>query len=186
MRGKKLIALILIVYIFGIYKFFTLYKADVAYIKGKNLLSEGDANKAEIYLQKAIKLNPNEPRYHKEYAKDLAFQAFTDTENTEALKEKSLANLQKAQQLNPLNLVTLRNNISLYYLLAAQDQTNQYTLVARDFYNKLKETYPNDAGVWAAVAKYERKLNLKDEYRQSVERIEILRPDLLEWQASFQ
>ena len=55
----------------------------------------------------------------------------------------------------------------------------------KNFYEKIKNISPNDAGVYVLLAKYEKRLGLNDEYNASVKIVEELRPDLLEWHENF-
>jgi hypothetical protein len=102
--------------------------------------------------------------------------------------------LKKAEDLNPDNLVTLRNSIPLYYFLAVEDVflrsgpdnlDQEYSSETIAFYEKIKERYWSDVGVILSVAKYEKRLGLTDEYRKSVNRVRELRPDLLDWHESL-
>jgi hypothetical protein len=46
---------------------------------------------------------------------------------------------------------------------------------------KYKKVYPNDLGLIVLFAKYEKKLELRESYKESIERIKTLRPDILTW-----
>ena len=102
--------------------------------------------------------------------------------------------IKKAIELNPLNLVTIRNSIPLYYFLAVKDVGNvsgidnidtEYLSTVKEFFQNTKYRYWNDAGVISTIAKYEKRLSFTNEYQESTKRISELRPDLLEWYPSF-
>jgi hypothetical protein len=87
-------------------------------------------------------------------------------------------------------LVTIRNSIPIYYLLAIRDFylepgreniDENYIGIVKDFFSRTKHSYWNDAGVILSIAKYEKELELDAEFEESRFRIKDLRPDLLEW-----
>ena len=106
------------------------------------------------------------------------------------LKKLALNDLQTAQNLNPNNLVTLRNVVPLYYFLAIEDLEKpadgknidpEFIEATKDYFTMMHSYSPTDVGIYALLAKYEKRLGLNELYEQSVGRIKILRPDLLEW-----
>lgn len=191
---KKFILIILIWV--GTFKLWSLlwniYSADHLYIKSQQYLTKGDIEMANRLVDKAIEQNSNEPNYYRGKAKILIVKSgYSKDLVTEKSKDEILSVLEKSVELNPHNLVTLRNSIPLYYFLLAQEASvgaeyqEKYLNVVRGFYSKLKTDYVHDAGVVSAIAKYEKKLGLKSDYQESVEIIKKLRPDLLEWNDSF-
>uniref|UniRef100_A0A7C4TNV5 Tetratricopeptide repeat protein n=1 Tax=candidate division WWE3 bacterium TaxID=2053526 RepID=A0A7C4TNV5_UNCKA len=145
----------------------------------KNLVLKDALTKANI----AVKMNPKEPRYFYNKSKVLLL--------SEGPKDEVLKNLQTALELNPNNLVTLKNTTHYYYFLAVKNLEfsskisgnleEPYLTLAKTFFSNLKTTYSNDAGVMVIAAKYERSLNLTKEYNETIKRIAELRPDLLNW-----
>jgi len=110
------------------------------------------------------------------------------------VKEEGLKNLEKAYDLNPKNLATLRNSIPLYYFLAAEDMEKagtgenidtDYLSVTRTYYSALKNNYENDLGLYADIAKYEKKLGLVEDFNQTKIRAAAMRENIIEWHESF-
>ena len=111
-----------------------------------------------------------------------------------SLKQSALNDLQTAYNLNPQNLVTIRNSIPLYYFLTMkfmvlgpvkENLDENYLQLAIDYLEQAKKIYWDDAGVITEVAGYEKKLGLNAQYQESVDRIRKIRPDLLDWNDSF-
>lgn len=183
----KKFLLIVLIWV-GVIKLWTIlwnyYSADLKYVKSQNYLSKRDTQMAKVLIDQAIQKNPQEPNYYRGKAKILIV---SDVNNRDAI----LVQFKKAEELNPENLVTLRNLIPLYYFLLAPEASvgavydEKYLSIVKDFYKRVKENYAHDAGVVSAVARYEKKLGFKTEYRESVEIIRKLRPDLLDWYESF-
>jgi len=181
---KILILLLIIVYVFAIKNFGKLYKADLYYKNAQKLLSSEKGNRAIRSAGIAINFNPNEPRYRLLEAK-----IFLTTRDGN-LKAKAVKDLEKAYNLNPKNLVTIRNSVPLYYLIAINDMYKKpgrenldikYIGTVKKFFSDTKQKYPNDVGVYVLIAGYEKKLGFDAEYKSSIERIRELRPDLLQW-----
>ncbi|MFZ2663843.1 MAG: hypothetical protein WAX66_00560 [Patescibacteria group bacterium] len=169
------------------------YIADIYFKKSQVLLKIGDGEDSLLYANKSVSLNPFEPNYYRGRAKVNTVR-LVSIDSTGDMKEFILFDLQRALDLNPSNLVTIRNSIPLYYFLAVKDLNTGsgvgnidegYISYTKEFFRNTKNSYWNDAGVISSVAKYEKKLGLVDEYEESVERIKELRPDLLEWNDSF-
>jgi len=176
--------------------FIRIFFADINYKRSQALLNGNYLESAVNLSEKAVSQNPLEPNYYKGRAKVylIKFLYVKDLSIKSQIKEKILADLEKAYFLNENNLVTIRNIFPLYYLLALKDinletfQNNtdsKYLEVTKEFLEFNKKRFWNDAGVIASVAKYERKLGLVREYSESVQRIMELRPDLLDWYESF-
>lgn len=161
---KLLIILTTGIYIFALVNFSKILSADLKYIKSKRFIKERELSTAINLINKSIKKNPKEPRYYYEKAKLLI-----------ALKKENeaLENLQKAEESNKNNLVSLRNMIPIYYFVPKNE--------AQKYYQKLKNKYSNDAGLLVQIAKYEKKLDLTKDYNKSIETIKDLRPGLVDW-----
>ncbi len=195
---EAMIKPLLIFVIAGIYivlmsKFMNIYVADVYYTASKGDMENGLLKDAEKNINKAISLNVKEPAYYRQRAKVMLGTLILaeDAEETKLVAQKDL---ETAQKLNVKNLATLRNSIPLYYFLAIGDISDivsdqnideKYLPVTRNYYDLLKDTYGNDLGVLADVAKYEKKLGLGREYEQSWQRAYELRPDITNWHESF-
>ncbi len=186
MRSKLILSLIVVAIGAGfIIKTTQLYKADILITKAEIALEQTKTETGLEVANKAIRLNPQEPYYYRQRARIYIVLG---------KKDKALADLTKAYELNPNNLATLRNNIPLYYFLSVEDiyqpttQNNldqKYIAIAKQYLSELKHRFPNDVGTLVDIAKYEQKLGLTTEFAQSVEQIKVIRPDLLEWHEVF-
>jgi tetratricopeptide (TPR) repeat protein len=183
--------------VMGIYlalagKFINLYFADVYYAASKKELDSGQLEDAADHIVQAIKLNRHEPAYRRQKVKILLATLIWADENE--VKEEVLKNLEKAYDLNPKNLATLRNSIPLYYFLAAEDMEKagtgenidtDYLSVTRTYYSALKNNYENDLGLYADIAKYEKKLGLVEDFNRTKIRAAVMRKNIIEWHESF-
>jgi len=194
LKRKLLLILVWIVYSLIFCFLMRMYVADTYYKKAQSLIETGSNNIVFNSASKAISLNPYEPNYYRGQAKVFVVRLLTYTDRNREAKLGILTNLKKAYELNPSNLVTIRNSIPLYYFLAVKDISltsgeenidGEFVTYTKDFFEMAKNRYWNDAGVISSLAKYEKKLGLSNEYEVSVERIKVLRPDLLEWHESF-
>jgi hypothetical protein len=192
----KKISLTLIWVLFGFVCLFfiKIYLADVFYRKSQALIETGSDRVILESINKAISLNPYEPNYYRGRAKINIVRFLPDANTPYSVKQGIIADLYKAYDLNPNNLVTIRNSIPLYYFLAVKDINvpagkenidSEYAPYTIEFFKMVKKIYWNDAGVIASIAKYEKKLGFDNDYEVSVERIKTLRPDLLEWNEAF-
>jgi hypothetical protein len=171
------------------------YAADLAYEKAKDSLDQVQLSDAFDHAEAAIKLNPLEPNYYRMRARVLInYLAYKDRSVRTVTKQLIINDLQNAYNLNPENLVTIRNIIPLYYFVATEnvsapavvENVDPYFLEpVKNFYAQVKDYSPSDAGVYALIAKYEKRLGLDSEYNDSVEKVRVLRPDLLDWYESF-
>jgi len=180
-------------YIALVYYSWNFLSADESYMTGQKKLTEGNTKKALVYANKSINKNPREPRYRYGKAKILLASTISNT-NKEEIKGEAYKEIQRAEDLNKKNLVTLRNIVPIYYFLGINDLTQpesknnideKYIKNIEFFFNKIKKNYPNDVGVHVLTAKYEGKLYLEGE-KKSKEKIKELRPDLLEWKEELQ
>ncbi len=174
------ILIILLIYFSLIRILFNTISADESYISSKKALSNADVKQALIQANKSILKNPSEPRYYYNRAK-----VYIATGN-KSDKQKALSDLKKAEELNPKNLVTLRNNIPVYYLLSSEIEVNDETYkvfkkLVENYYIKMGEYSKTDVGLFALLYKYENKMGLNTLAKQSENRINELRPDLFEW-----
>lgn len=193
---KNKIYLLPIWVIFGFISYFLIriYVADVYYRKSQRLIENGSDTLVLESVTKAVSLNPYEPNYYRGKAKILVVRFLSKSSDLNSVKLDILDNLKKAYSLNPNNLVTIRNSIPLYYFLSVKDINlpagvdnidSEFSVYTVEFFNMVKSKYWNDTGVISSIAKYEKQMGLDNEYEVSVERIKILRPDLLEWNESF-
>lgn len=181
-------------YIFIVSKMFSFYNADINYKKSQELIKNAyNDDEALFYADKSILQNPFEPNYYRGRAK-VRTVSLLISQDTGYVKNEMYKDLKKAEELNENNLVTTRNSIPLYYFLAVDDVykgsgeenlDERYATQAIEFFEKTKKRYSNDVGVILAVAKYEKKLGLSENYNESVSRIEKLRPELPEWHELF-
>jgi len=194
-KGRQviLLGLLWLFYLAVLFFLSKIYLADIYFKKSQALLNIGDEKNAFSYVNKAISLNPYEPNYYRGRAKVNTIRLVA-VASEEDVKKDILFDLQKAYSLNPTNLVTIRNSIPLYYFIAVRDLSvgpgasnvdEKYIDYTKEFFRAAKRNYWNDVGVISSLAKYEKKLGLKIEYEESLERIEFLRPDLPEWNESF-
>jgi len=193
----KVLASILLItaYIFLNVQFTKQYLADTASKRSQKYFEQGNVQKALEYASKSVKLNPNEPFYHRTRAKTYILQTTgQNIDISNPLKALALEDMLKARELNPQNLATLRGSVSLYYFLSLKDISSATKEVASDveidpfylgimqyYYKSLVANYPTDVGVLALVSKYQKMLGLTFDYENTVGQIKVLRPDLLDW-----
>lgn len=193
---RKLIPIpILIFYILIIKTFVKLYTADINYSKAQALLGDREAPRAFEEASLAITKNPSEPLYYEGRAKVLILMSLhQEPEIVEKLKSLALEDMKYAYILNSKNLVTIRNLVPIYYFLAEKDITAAPSLSnvdpiwkyqAANFFEANKNISPNDVGVYALLAKYEKRLSLTEGYNFSVNKVRDLRPDILDWYDAF-
>lgn len=192
MKKSLLLLAIIISHFYLIGVFSKMFLADLYYKSSKNLLEKGQIQDATKHITQAVRFNHKEPSYKRQKAKILL--STTILMPDEEIKQKALEELNEAQQLNPRNLTTLRNVVPLYYVLAVKDTNKsnspdnidpKYAAEAQFHFSYLKNAYPNDLGIYAEVAKYEKKLGLFYEYNQTYEAVSKMRPDILDWHESF-
>jgi len=168
-----------------------IYIADVHFEKSQNLLKDKEYESALFYANSAVQKNPLEPNYYRGRAKVYITSLVAVPEGKVfAYKVLALTDLKKAYNLNPNNLVTVRNSIPLYYFLAAKNLSepagpdnidSNFLPITNGFYQKIKNRFPNDVGFYTLLAKYQKRLNLIDGYSESADNIDELRPDLFDW-----
>lgn len=192
MSKVSLLLIVIAFYLVCLNKFIGIFMADVYYTASKGKLAEMRVEEARLYVTRAVELNHEEPSYYRHKAKVLLAELSISKE--EKIRDDVMTVLTQAQALNPHNLTTLRNIIPLYYFLAVGNMdgpsgpdnfADTYFPVTRDYYSNLKNTYPNDLGMYADVAKYQRKLGLEEDFRDTKERAALMRPDVVEWHEAF-
>lgn len=154
--------------------------------------SNGNNEESLVSINKSIDYNNKEPNYYRHKAK--VYLAATTSQMGEqernSLKNLALTDLETSFDLNQHNLATVRNNVPLYFFLAnknlneptsEENLDKDYLEYTRKYFAYTKRFTPNDVGTFVATAKYEKRLNLKEEYNYSLNKIRELRPDLLEW-----
>jgi tetratricopeptide (TPR) repeat protein len=169
MKKFAILVTVTLIYLILISQFINIFSADVHYKKSRDLLSEGKIKAALYNTNEAVEKNSREPRYYYQRAKTLLVQ----NDN-----EKAEADLKKSIELNPKNLVTIRNIVPIYSFLDSA--------AALGYYSSIKNVSPNDVGIYVLLAKYEKKLGLEEQYQESIAKITQLRPDLLNWHNSLQ
>lgn len=114
MRIEKKLALaaIFLVAFYCLIFILNLFRADASFNKGEQAKRYGLYGIAAENYQKAIALNPREPRYHRELAYVLATQGVVEEAEREA---------EAAYNLNPKNSLTVRSLISTYVELVDLD-----------------------------------------------------------------
>lgn len=193
--SKFLISFVIIFVFFKLLVTFSnMYLADTLSDESETLLENSKLTSSLEKINEAIILNPQEPSYYRQRARVYITLNLLPDQNHQINKLLAFEDLIYAESLNSVNIATLRNAIPLYYFLALgslnggdspENLDSEYLESTKNYYSRLKQTYPRDAGVIAAVAKYEKRLGLIEEYNDSVNRIRELRPDLLEWHESF-
>ena len=189
---------LVILFSFGLYIFFVgkilgVYVADLYQTQSRVYLEDNQTAEALKASNKAISYNRYEPAYLRQKVKVLLAQKIVADSARVDIEDKILKDLIKARELNPKNLATLRNSIPLYYFWvgnASLDRENpeyheEKISSARTQYEVLKNTYNNDLGMIVDIAKYEKKLEMAEDYSVSYELAKGLRPDIVDWYEVF-
>lgn len=185
---------LLAVYLYFMYLCFSNYSAEINSVKAQAMLKNLQLSKALLYANNAIELNPLEPNYYRIRARVYTNFLMYEREKVSDLKKAIITDLETAYIVNPINLVTMRNIVPLYYFVAAKNVSlpasqenidSEFIKQAQYYYKYIKDYSPNDVGIYTLLAKYEKRLNLMNEYEVSVAKVRELRPDLLEWYESF-
>ena len=167
------------------YSILNIYSADVAFRRADKYLSGSDIERGLVEVNKAIFKNPQEPIYLRWRAKMyIAASLGMEKEMRDYLKGLALADLEKAYNLNPKNLATLRNSVPLYYFLALGDE--KYLPIALSYFEKLEQLSSTDVGIEVLLLDYKEKLGQAQEAEKNFLNIQKLRPDLLEWHPVLQ
>ncbi len=194
-RKPILLTVIWVSFFVSTWVYLRLYSADGYLGSADEELSTGYYSEGLKDAKEAAFLNPFEANYQRVLAKAYILSSLgKDKETVDANKIKVIQYLEDAYTLNPNNLVTIRNEVPLYYFLAldlsasggAGTKTDEtYLPTTKNFLDMAKLRYKNDAGVLVLVAKYEKKLGLIDDFNDTVAQVKVLRPDLLDWNASL-
>ena len=186
---------LIFIFFTAINSFYAKYTADVYFSNSEKLLEEFELEKALNNATLSIRNNPLEPNYYKQRAKVyLTMAAVLSDEYKSELKKSALDDMNTAYNINPDNLVTVRNLVPLFYFLSVREYTlniseenidRDFLPITKSYYEKIKNISPNDAGAYGLLAKYEKRLGLANEYNQSIKIVGELRPDLLEWHENF-
>ncbi len=189
------IAVVLYLFFFFEQIYYSNYNADVHYESTNRLLNNVNLDKALDEANNAIKLNPMEPNYYRARARVMINYLPKQPKVVQkSIKDSILKDIQRAYDLNPQNLVTIRNIIPLYYFISAQNilvgaspenVDPEYKPYAEAFYEYHKYYSPEDVGLLALIAKYEKRLNMDKDYEDTVAKVKELRPDLLDWYEAF-
>lgn len=194
MKHLALLLLIWIGFFVSVDAFSKMYTADTYAAASTDLTAKGYYVEALANAKRAVNLNPLEANYYRLMAKSLILtSAGKELSDVEVAKAEALKNLKKAYELNPNNLVTLRDSVPLYYFLAidlslgadGKKVDTAFLPIAKEFFDSTKVRYKDDAGVLVLVAKYEKRLGLTDDFNATRAAVEKLRPDLLEWNESL-
>lgn len=194
---KKILPLILVVLIYSSFvkELKQIYKADIEYTKAQKQFRMEDFQEALEISNWVLQKNRLEPRYY--YGRAKVYLASTidqDNRIKKELKKLAIKDLETAYRMNPTNLVTLRNMVPMYYFLGIKDLSKpsanadidmDFIGITRKYFQDIKHYSPNDVGIYVLLAKYEKRLNLTEGYKESIENIKRLRPDLLEWYPSL-
>ncbi len=185
MKNKKIIVLVLacIGYTLLIINSYKHIAAELSYERSIDMAEKSKFEESLANAAIAAELNNKEPRYFYNLAK---IKLLTGTP-----KEEIYKNIETAIDINPKNLVTLRNVSPYYYFLSLENldiSENQnrtfdpkYRSLAKEFLFKLKTEYPNDLGVQILIAKNEKRLEFTKDYYDTLKKIATLREDVLEW-----
>ncbi|HXK52412.1 O-antigen ligase family protein [Candidatus Nomurabacteria bacterium] len=169
--------------------------AEYFYSKARNAILNGSVSASNENIDVALRLWKYEPNYYLQKAKALTLQTLDTKPNMHAqLKKQAIANIEKGIKINPNNLATKRDALGLYYFLAINDlampssKDNIDNATIGDFLDyseKLQTDYPTDLGVQIQAAKYQNLLGLEEKFKESLVRIETLRPDILQWNSDL-
>ena len=155
-------------------------RADVAYAQGRGLASAGYLLAAQESLEKATRLWPEEPAYHRELAAVYARLAQVSAdEKQEPLVAKVATESQVARDLNPHNLLTLKSLIPTYFALSQLDPS--YSEAVAEVVQQATDLCPTDPTLWyfqslvsldqgdaqAAIVAAARALELKPDYPEA-------------------
>ena len=195
MRKALLIIVGFLLYLCSINVFAKIYIADFYAASSERSLKVKENVLAERYIDKAIALNSQEPKYYRTKAKILLAKLVeVELNDQPSIKKEALQYMELARGLNGKNLATLRNSTPLYYFLTIKDFSKpadienidqDYLDITRDYYLFLRNTYPNDLGILVELAKYQRRLGMGEDYENTKKMVGELRPEILEWNESF-
>lgn len=121
------------------------FLADLKYARGRVLAQRGYMAQSVWVLEQATNLWPWEPRYYKDLARGHAVLAKVGA-NADDFSIYASQEADRAVQLNPQNLVTLKSVISTYYILAQIDSRYQEEL--EKYVTQALNLCPTDPNLW--------------------------------------
>lgn len=159
-------------------------KADIVYKQGQRYDEAGDWNNAVQVYGEAVSITPKEDFYWLFYGRVLMERARADSNLSirETYMKRTLAALEEAQKLNPLNTDHTKNLASFYRTWAEMDTDVQSRSAkieqAFQYYAQAHELSPNNAQIlneWGqmyfaigqddlAISKYQESLTLDPKY----------------------
>ena len=158
-----------------------LFRADASFNTGEAAKRYGLYEVAAEYYQKAIALNPREPRYHRERAYVLAKLGVVEEATSEA---------EIAYNLNPKNSLTVRSLVSTYVDLS--DIDDKYLTRAEELITEAIAQQPTNPQLYyeralilfkaekneEALAVLARAVELKTDYQKAKELLETFQRNL--------
>jgi len=182
---KFLLGLIWLLTAVAVGEVFNTYRADVFFARGAAFQRLDRPDEAYQQLKKAASLNPHEPSYFKKMAQ-VAVTLAQEGNSQKWLREAD-DHAQKAFQLNPTNLLTLKS-LTLTYLKAARLSPiflEKAEAVARlavglcptdpQLHYNLAITYWSEGKHLEALEAVNRALELKSDYREAQTLRELLK-----------
>ena len=119
LKRKFSILVIVLLSSFLFFRIVSWFLADVSYARGRALADAGYLFEAEKSFLRAIRLWPAEPAYHRELAAVYARLAQVSVgEGQKQLLELAGREAERALNLNPQNLLTLKSLAPTYFVLA--------------------------------------------------------------------
>ncbi len=153
---------------------FSWVRADYLYVRGQKLAEQGSLLRGAVVLEKALALWPLEPAYHRELAAVYARLAgiYSADERRELL-ESADQEAQKAYELNPSNLITLKSLVTTYYTMSLLDSSYQEDTLrlSAEAINKC----PTDPTLWYLTGVVYTGFGQRHEARKNLERALELR-----------
>lgn len=112
-----------VLFIIGLKVISNIFFADTDFSEAMSLSKQGYFSEANLKFDGAVKKNPVEPTYHREYAFNLVQEALSSTDEDKQVRLGSAAVVQAetAYRLNPVNSLTLKSVLRTYYGLARID-----------------------------------------------------------------
>jgi len=189
-----------LIYFYALSLLVDMFRADIYYQKSKNYFADKKLEAARDHINKAIELNPQEPRYFWGRARiyTLAvgeYELAKQPVEAAKLRANALEDLDTAYKLNRKNIVTIRNSIPLYYYLTVKnfatsapntDVDPNAQEITKNYYAMAAQKSATDVGLYALLAQHQKKLRLEPDATQSRNKVKALRPDLLEWYEPLQ
>lgn len=190
-KTNKILMILVLLFVYAVFTktVFSFFYADYVHKEGREELFAGNITKSSQKVGKAVRLNPNEPFYHRSkatvYLAATIIEGVSD-EDKMVLKARALEELEKAFGLQKNNLVNVKNLIPLYLFLALDDSNNLenatvdrgYVNHAIKMYTEVENISPNDSSTYLSLGKNYRLLKERDKAREMLEKALMLKPDL--------